>query len=99
VKTPGGKLALQYVGKLGSLPKCADCGSKLLGIPAIRPKATRTLKQRQRKVARPYGGSRCGKCVRSRIVRAFLIEEQKIVKHVLRQRKSADKPAEKAGKK
>ena len=32
-----------------------------------------------------YGGSRCGKCVRERIMRAFLIEEQKIVKKVLKQ--------------
>jgi len=34
-------------------------------------------------VSRAYGGSRCASCVRSRIVRAFLIEEQKIVKKVL----------------
>ena len=37
----------------------------------------------KKKVARVYGGSRCAGCVRSRIVRAFLIEEQKIVKQVL----------------
>ncbi len=34
-------------------------------------------------VSRAYGGSRCHSCVRQRIVRAFLIEEQKIVKKVL----------------
>jgi large subunit ribosomal protein L34e len=28
-------------------------------------------------------GGRCGGCVRQRIIRAFLIEEQKIVKRVL----------------
>jgi len=39
-------------------------------------------------VSRAYGGSRCAKCVRQRIVRAFLIEEQKIVKSVLRARKA-----------
>lgn len=36
-----------------------------------------------RTVSRAYGGSRCATCVRQRIVRAFLIEEQKIVKKVL----------------
>jgi large subunit ribosomal protein L34e len=36
-------------------------------------------------VRRAYGGSRCGNCVRDRIVRAFLIEEQKIVKKVLKE--------------
>lgn len=40
-------------------------------------------------MSRAYGGSRCGTCVRQRIVRAFLIEEQKIVKSVLRARKAA----------
>ena len=33
------------------------------------------LKQREKRVSRAYGGSRCAHCVRSRIVRAFLIEE------------------------
>jgi large subunit ribosomal protein L34e len=34
-------------------------------------------------VSRAYGGSRCAKCVRQRVVRAFLIEEQKIVKQMM----------------
>ena len=38
-------------------------------------------------VTRAYGGSRCSHCTRSRIVRAFLIEEQKIVKKVLKAQK------------
>jgi len=100
VKTPGGKLAVQYLSKTASVPKCGDCGCKLAGIPAVRPKAMRTLKQRQRTVSRAYGGSRCAKCVRTRIVRAFLVEEQKIVKHVMRQAsaKAAAKPAAKTTK-
>jgi large subunit ribosomal protein L34e len=36
-------------------------------------------------VQRAYGGSRCGNCVKDRVVRAFLIEEQKIVKKVLKE--------------
>ena len=38
-------------------------------------------------VARAYGGNRCGTCVRTRIMRAFLIEEQKVVKAVLKKQK------------
>jgi large subunit ribosomal protein L34e len=38
----------------------------------------------QKTVQRAYGGSRCGNCVRDRVTRAFLIEEQKIVKKVLK---------------
>ena len=51
----------------------------------------------KRTVARAYGGSRCAGCVKMRIVRAFLIEEQKIVKKVLQQKKV--KKAEKKSKK
>merc|ERR1719503_373651 len=43
----------------------------------------RRLKKREKRVNRAYGGSRCAGCVRLRVVRAFLIEEQKCVKNVL----------------
>jgi large subunit ribosomal protein L34e len=56
----------------------------LLQLPALRPKALSRLSKSQKNVTRAYGGSRCGKCVRDRILRAFLIEEQKIVKKVLK---------------
>eukprot|EP00358_Blepharisma_japonicum_P005469 CAMPEP_0202941230 /NCGR_PEP_ID=MMETSP1395-20130829/1354_1 /ASSEMBLY_ACC=CAM_ASM_000871 /TAXON_ID=5961 /ORGANISM="Blepharisma japonicum, Strain Stock R1072" /LENGTH=106 /DNA_ID=CAMNT_0049636263 /DNA_START=25 /DNA_END=341 /DNA_ORIENTATION=- len=84
VKTPGGKLTGHVATKKANRVKCGDCGNALAGIPAVRPKQYRALHKRQRRVSRAYGGSRCGTCVRNRIVRAFLIEEQKIVKHVLR---------------
>ena len=38
-------------------------------------------------MSRAYGGSRCAGCVKTRIVRAFLIEEQKIVKKMLAEKK------------
>jgi len=74
---------------------CGDCGKRLPGIPALRPKEYRTTKKRERRVSRAYGGSRCAHCVKQRIIRAFLIEEQKIVKHVLRQRAAQAKSASK----
>lgn len=43
----------------------------------------KNAKTREKTVSRAYGGSRCHTCVRQRIVRAFLIEEQKIGKKVL----------------
>jgi len=85
VKTPGGELVLHYVGKKGNGPKCGDCKKKLHGIPALRPCEYKRISKRQKNVSRAYGGSRCATCVRQRIVRAFLIEEQKIVKKVLKQ--------------
>ena len=89
VKTPGGELVLHYMGKKGNGPSCGDCKKKLNGIPALRPSEYKRISKRQKNVSRAYGGSRCASCVRERIVRAFLIEEQKIVKKVLKQQAAA----------
>ncbi|RYH01510.1 hypothetical protein EON65_48260 [archaeon] len=43
----------------------------------------KNCQKREKTVSRAYGGSRCHQCVRQRIVRAFLVEEQKISKKVL----------------
>lgn len=60
-------------------------------IPALRPREYATLSKPKKTVQRAYGGSRCGSCVRDRIVRAFLIEEQKIVKKVLKEQEQGKK--------
>eukprot|EP01016_Furgasonia_blochmanni_P013593 TRINITY_DN1695_c0_g1_i1.p2 TRINITY_DN1695_c0_g1~~TRINITY_DN1695_c0_g1_i1.p2 ORF type:complete len:138 (-),score=44.13 TRINITY_DN1695_c0_g1_i1:164-577(-) len=83
VKTPGGRTTIQYVGKNPVLKTCAICPKPLAGIPSLRPHQYKFLKNRDRSVSRPYGGNLCGQCVRDRIVRAFLIEEVKIVKRVM----------------
>ncbi|KXJ20546.1 60S ribosomal protein L34 [Exaiptasia diaphana] len=83
-KTPGGRLVYLYTKKNGKVPKCGDCKTRLQGLPALRPKQLHKISKRQKNVSRAYGGSRCANCVRQRIVRAFLIEEQKIVVRVLK---------------
>ncbi|KAK8147651.1 60S ribosomal protein L34 [Beauveria asiatica] len=60
-------------------------------IPALRPREYANISKPQKTVQRAYGGSRCGNCVRDRIVRAFLIEEQKIVKKVLKEQEQGKK--------
>ncbi|KAK6822920.1 60S ribosomal protein L34-B [Apiospora arundinis] len=85
VRTPGGELRTLHIKKRGTAPKCGDCKAKLPGIPALRPASTSQISHPKKTVQRAYGGSRCGNCVRDRIVRAFLIEEQKIVKKVLKE--------------
>merc|ERR1711974_157590 len=84
VKTPGGKLNVQYRAKPASGPKCGDCGGKIQGVAALRPRQYTNAPKRMKNVPRAYGGCVCNKCVKDRVVRAFLVEEQKIVKHVLR---------------
>merc|ERR1739841_60971 len=87
VKTPGGVLTFHNVRKKASGVKCGDCGKVLQGLPALRPYLYKRIPKNKKNVARAYGRSRCAGCVRQRIVRAFLIEEQKIVKQVLKQKK------------
>ncbi|EGU88622.1 50S ribosomal protein L34e [Fusarium oxysporum f. sp. raphani 54005] len=91
IRTPGGELRVLHIKKRGTVPKCGDCGSKLSGIPALRPREYSQISKPQKTVQRAYGGSRCGNCVRDRIVRAFLIEEQKIVKKVLKEQEQSQK--------
>jgi large subunit ribosomal protein L34e len=68
VKTPGGKLAIQYVEK-----KTKSIGKH--GIKNGRPASLRRLSYSARTVARPYGGVLSHQEVKDRITRAFMIEE------------------------
>ncbi|THH29819.1 hypothetical protein EUX98_g4370 [Antrodiella citrinella] len=87
VKTPGGKLVYHHIKKLATSPKCGDCGIALPGIPALRPREYATISKTRKSVRRAYGGSRCAGCVKQRILRAFLVEEAKIVKKVMKSQK------------
>ncbi|KAI9152860.1 hypothetical protein LWI28_002243 [Acer negundo] len=98
VKTPGGKLVYQTTKKRASGPKCPVTGKRIQGIPHLRPteyKRSR-LPRNRRTVNRPYGGVLSGGAVRERIIRAFLVEEQKIVKKVLKIQKTKEKQASKS---
>eukprot|EP00892_Ulva_mutabilis_P001869 jgi/Ulvmu1/11683/UM008_0093.1 len=86
VKTPGGRLVVQYRTKKASFPKCPVTGQRLAGIKALRPSeySNKRMSKRQKSVNRIYGGCLSHKVVRERIMRAFLVEEQKIVKKVVK---------------
>ncbi|CAJ0938184.1 unnamed protein product, partial [Mesorhabditis belari] len=83
-KTPGGKLVYQYVKKRGKVPKCGDTGVKLHGITSARPRELSRLSRRHKTVSRAYGGVLAPNALKERIIRAFLLEEQKIVAKVLK---------------
>merc|ERR1711862_96482 len=93
-----GKLVLQTLKKKAKGPICGDCGKALIGLPRLRPVEYRRLKKRERRVNRAYGGSRCAGCTRTRVIRAFLIEEQKCVKNILAEKMSAAKEPSSAKK-
>jgi len=84
IRTPGSKVVVQYVGKRGKGPHSpvdsCECGKRLNGIAQLRPYHYKRLAKKDKHVSRPYGGVLCGRCVKSRIVRAFLIEEIKTIK-------------------
>mmetsp|Transcript_14939 Transcript_14939/g.17684 ORF Transcript_14939/g.17684 Transcript_14939/m.17684 type:complete len:110 (+) Transcript_14939:90-419(+) len=87
IKTPGGRLVSKTLKKTSKGPKCSDCKTSLPGIKHITLSAFKNAKKRQRTVSRVYGGSCCGQCVKLRIMRAFLVEEQKAVKKLLAEKK------------
>merc|ERR1712072_928622 len=89
--TPGGKLTYHLRAKKSKPVICGDCKMPLQSIKQCRPFQMKNTPKKDRTVSRAYGGSRCHKCVRSRIMRAFLIEEQKCVKQVIAEKEKAQK--------
>jgi large subunit ribosomal protein L34e len=82
VRTPGGRLSVQHVQKKTGHHTCGDTGAKLNGIPALSSNKFKALSKNKKTVARAYGGVLSAGAVRSRIIRAFLVEERKVVKKV-----------------
>ncbi|XP_031409127.1 60S ribosomal protein L34 [Meleagris gallopavo] len=77
--------------KLGSALLLYSPNFCFLQVRAVRPKVLKRLSKTKKHVSRAYGGSMCAKCVRDRIKRAFLIEEQKIVVKVLKAQAQSQK--------
>lgn len=80
VRTPGGKLVYLYLKKKRSVPRCAVTKEKLHGITPSRPSERPRMSRRLKTVQRAYGGVLSHKALKERIIRAFLIDEQKVVK-------------------
>ena len=92
VKTPGGKLAIQYITK-----KTSSNGKQ--GIACKRPAALRRLSYSSRTVSRPYGGVLTHQEVRERITRAFMIEEINSIKQKAASSEKKSKKSKKTTKK
>ena len=88
LRKPGGALTIQYVKKKTKGPQTpsGDHG-RIHGVPRVPAKtaySNKHMAKNKKSVSRSYGGVLSGGAVRERIVRAFLVEEQKIVKKVLK---------------
>merc|ERR1711904_662380 len=66
VKTPGGRLIIQYRTKKSTPLKCHLTGQRLSGISALRPAMRRRAASKHKTVHRPYGGVLSQKAVRER---------------------------------
>lgn len=73
VKTPGGKLAIQYITKKTN-------GTRMQGVKVARPAALKRMSVSARTVSRPYGGNLTHQEVKDRITRAFMTEEINSIK-------------------
>lgn len=82
---------MHYIGKAAKGPRCGDCHAALPGLPRLRPTGYARIAPNARSVSRAYGGSRCATCTRERIMRAFIVEEQKLVKQILQEKMRAAK--------
>jgi large subunit ribosomal protein L34e len=69
-----------YLKKKRTVPRCAVTKEKLHGITPSRPSERPRMAKRLKTVRRAYGGVLSHKALRERIIRAFLIDEQKVVK-------------------
>ena len=93
IKAPGGRYTAQYLKKSRRGVMCGEpgCNTRLPGIAQMDKTAMKSAKKREKTVSRAYGGAICATCVKQRILRAFLIEEQKIVKKVLAEKLASGK--------
>jgi len=80
VRTPGGRLVYLYLKKPRTVPRCGQCKEKLKGVTPSRPSERPRMSRRLKTVSRTFGGVLCHRCLSERIIRAFLIDEQKVVK-------------------
>jgi len=84
VRTPGSRVVVHYVGKRGNGPQAPHDsiyrGKRINGIAQNRPYTYKRLSRREKSVSRPYGGVLTGGEVKTRIIRAFLLEEIKTIK-------------------
>jgi len=62
-KTPSGRITVIVKLRKGNVPRCAICGRKLQGLPALHPSKYRRLNLSQKRVSRKYGGYLCHKCL------------------------------------
>lgn len=68
VKTPGGKVVIQYKRRKPGFAECGGCGARLKGVPRGRVFELRNLPKTAKRPERPFGGVLCSACSRIKII-------------------------------
>ena len=88
VRTPGGRLTVQYIKKTAKGPQSSIVGrARLSGLKKMSNANYSRATHNSRRIARAYGGVITPEQLKEKILRAFLIEEVKVVKNILRNQK------------
>ena len=96
VKTPGGKLVAQYLRKkAGGVRTNCPLGTRFTGLRKLRNTQYKNLSKTQRRICRPYGGVLTPAQVKENIMRAFLLEEVKLVKQMVNREEAEKKEVKK----
>ena len=96
VKTPGGRLVAQYIRKTpGGVRSNCPLGTKLTGLKKLGNTKYKNLSKTQRRICRPYGGVLTPAQTKENILRAFLLEEVKIVKEKITREENEKKNVKK----
>ena len=86
LRMPGGRLGLQYVHKRHRAPQLnTPSKAQATGLTSVPSKLAR-----QNRISRPYGAVFSPKDLKTRILRAFLLEESKRAKQIIKEKKSAE---------
>ena len=96
IRTPGGRLTVQYMKKKSKGPQTAfGVKTRLSGLKKLSNPDYWRSSRSSRRIARPYGGVVTPTELKERILRSFLIEEVKIVKKLMKNQKPVKKQEEK----
>ena len=101
VRTPGNRLVAQKREKRhrGPCTPWALGHKRIAGTKALNHFDRRRASKYAKTVSRPYGGVLNGEQVKDRVLRAFLIEEQRIVRKVLEAESKYQKQKQRANRK
>ncbi len=65
--TPGGKTKKYHIERKPTVPRCAECGKELGGIPRMSRSEAKNAPKSRKKVSRAYGGFICGSCLKQKL--------------------------------